>query len=250
MPAPQRIPAMSRLSVQPQSGLCRFIEVWMKPHGDPVSRGFRHGPFDCHSGVGAAHLGLKKWRSLPYFTGNEVSSVRLLGAAISPQVLWVLGTIAVAVNDTQISFEVDVWNGFKKAAEQYPKLKVQLFDCKNNPDDSLKAVLDIQNLRPNLVVYFNWVGAGQEMARWCVETRFQRSRSRNKAPQATVAVIGENYVRCNPAANQRIIEKLENLNVAVLVPHLTEWIYYTNWTARLHCRYEKKVPPLLQTPSD
>ncbi len=76
-------------------------------------------------------------------------------------------TIAVAVNDTEISFEIDVWNGFKKAAEEYPNVQVKLFDCKNNPDDSLKAVLDIQTLNPDLVVYFNWVGAGQEMARWC-----------------------------------------------------------------------------------
>jgi ribose transport system substrate-binding protein len=88
-------------------------------------------------------------------------------------------TVAVAVNDTQISFEVDVWNGFKKAAAEYPKLKVQLFDCKNNPDDSLKAVLDIQSLHPDLVVYFNWVGAGQEMARWCEQ---------NKVPEIEIDV--------------------------------------------------------------
>jgi branched-chain amino acid transport system permease protein len=36
-------------------------------------------------------------RSLPYFTGDEVSSVGLLGARISPQVFWVLGTVAVIV---------------------------------------------------------------------------------------------------------------------------------------------------------
>jgi ribose transport system substrate-binding protein len=76
---------------------------------------------------------------------------------------------AVAVNDTEISFEIDVWNGFKKAAEKYPNIDLHLFDCKNNPDDSLKAVLDIQTLDPDFVVYFNWVGAGQEMARWCEE---------------------------------------------------------------------------------
>lgn len=33
----------------------------------------------------------EKVRSLPFFTGNEVSSIRILGAYISPQVLWVLG---------------------------------------------------------------------------------------------------------------------------------------------------------------
>jgi len=36
-------------------------------------------------------------RSLPYFTGNEVSSVALAGARISPQVFWVLGTVALIV---------------------------------------------------------------------------------------------------------------------------------------------------------
>jgi branched-chain amino acid transport system permease protein len=36
-------------------------------------------------------------RSLPYFTGDEVSSVGILGARVSPQVFWVLGTVAVIV---------------------------------------------------------------------------------------------------------------------------------------------------------
>jgi branched-chain amino acid transport system permease protein len=33
--------------------------------------------------------------SLPYFTGNEVTSVALFGARVSPQVLWTLGTCAI-----------------------------------------------------------------------------------------------------------------------------------------------------------
>jgi len=37
----------------------------------------------------ALHIWDEKVRSLPYFTGNEVSSIKVLGAAISPQVLWV-----------------------------------------------------------------------------------------------------------------------------------------------------------------
>jgi branched-chain amino acid transport system permease protein len=36
-------------------------------------------------------------RSLPYFTGDEVTSVGLLGARVSPQVFWVLGTVALIV---------------------------------------------------------------------------------------------------------------------------------------------------------
>jgi branched-chain amino acid transport system permease protein len=43
------------------------------------------------------HIWDEKVRALPYFTGTEVSSIRLLGAYISPQVLWVLGISAVVV---------------------------------------------------------------------------------------------------------------------------------------------------------
>ena len=45
----------------------------------------------------ALHIWDEKVRSLPYFTGNECSSVKIFGAAISPQVLWVLGTVTVTV---------------------------------------------------------------------------------------------------------------------------------------------------------
>ena len=36
-------------------------------------------------------------RALPYFTGNEVSSIAVGGARVSPQVLWALGACAVMV---------------------------------------------------------------------------------------------------------------------------------------------------------
>ncbi|NLZ05748.1 MAG: branched-chain amino acid ABC transporter permease [Phycisphaerae bacterium] len=43
------------------------------------------------------HIWDEQVRSLPYFTGTEVSTVTILGAHISPQVLWVLGVSAVIV---------------------------------------------------------------------------------------------------------------------------------------------------------
>jgi len=36
-------------------------------------------------------------RALPYFIGNEITSVKILGTNISPQVLWVIGTCSVIV---------------------------------------------------------------------------------------------------------------------------------------------------------
>jgi branched-chain amino acid transport system permease protein len=43
------------------------------------------------------HIWDEKVRSLRYFTGNEISSVSIFGAHISPQVFWVLGTCAAMV---------------------------------------------------------------------------------------------------------------------------------------------------------
>jgi branched-chain amino acid transport system permease protein len=38
------------------------------------------------------HIWDEKVRALPHFTGTEISSVQILGARVSPQVFWILGT--------------------------------------------------------------------------------------------------------------------------------------------------------------
>ncbi len=45
----------------------------------------------------ALHVWDEKVRSLPYFTGDETSSINVFGAFIPPQVLWVLGISALIV---------------------------------------------------------------------------------------------------------------------------------------------------------
>lgn len=45
----------------------------------------------------ALHIWDEQIRALRFFTGTEVSSVRILGAYVSPQVLWVLGVVALIV---------------------------------------------------------------------------------------------------------------------------------------------------------
>lgn len=52
----------------------------------------------------ALHIWGDGVRSLPYFTGNVVSSVRIMGAAISPQVLWVLGVCSLMVGLLSLFF--------------------------------------------------------------------------------------------------------------------------------------------------
>jgi len=52
----------------------------------------------------ALHIWDEKVRAVPFFTGDEVSSVNIFGAHISPQVLWVLGTTALIVTALYLFF--------------------------------------------------------------------------------------------------------------------------------------------------
>jgi branched-chain amino acid transport system permease protein len=54
---------------------------------------------------GALHIWGESIRSLPYFVGNEITSVAILGARISPQVLWVVGACGLMVLFLSIFFK-------------------------------------------------------------------------------------------------------------------------------------------------
>jgi branched-chain amino acid transport system permease protein len=82
----------------------------------------------------ALHVWDEKVRSLPYFTGNEVSSIQFLGAAISPQVLWVLGVVAVTVT---------LLHGFLKYTLRGRAMRA----CASNPDAAMLAGINIPNMR-------------------------------------------------------------------------------------------------------
>jgi branched-chain amino acid transport system permease protein len=82
----------------------------------------------------ALHVWDEKVRSLPYFTGNEVSSVRFLGAAISPQVLWVLGTVVLVVLGLHVFLRYTLRGRAMRA-------------CSSNPDAAMLAGINIPNMR-------------------------------------------------------------------------------------------------------
>jgi branched-chain amino acid transport system permease protein len=82
----------------------------------------------------ALHVWDEKVRSLPYFRGTEVSSVRLFGASISPQVLWVLGTVALSVAALQ---------GFLKYTLRGRAMRA----CSSNPEAAMLAGINIRNMR-------------------------------------------------------------------------------------------------------
>ncbi|MDD5704561.1 MAG: branched-chain amino acid ABC transporter permease [Kiritimatiellae bacterium] len=52
----------------------------------------------------ALHIWDEKVRSLPPFSGSVISSITVCGASVSPQVLWVLGALALAVAGLQACF--------------------------------------------------------------------------------------------------------------------------------------------------
>ncbi len=53
----------------------------------------------------ALHVWDESIRSLPYFVGNEISTVNVLGARVSPQVFWVIGACGVMVVFLSIFFQ-------------------------------------------------------------------------------------------------------------------------------------------------
>ena len=82
----------------------------------------------------ALHVWDEKVRSLPYFSGNEVSSVQIFGAAISPQVLWVLGTVAVMVL---------LLHTFLRYTMQGRAMRA----CSSNPEAAMLTGINIANMR-------------------------------------------------------------------------------------------------------
>jgi len=82
----------------------------------------------------ALHIWDEKVRSLPYFTGTEISSVRLWGAAISPQVLWVLATVAIAVLGLHCFLKYTLRGRAMRA-------------CSSNPEAAMLAGINLRNMR-------------------------------------------------------------------------------------------------------
>lgn len=54
----------------------------------------------------ALHIWGDNVRALPYFIGNEITSIPVLGARVSPQVLWVIGTCSLMVLFLSLFFQM------------------------------------------------------------------------------------------------------------------------------------------------
>ena len=82
----------------------------------------------------ALHIWDEKVRSLPYFSGSEISSINVFGAAISPQVLWILCTVAISVVLLQLFLKKSMYGRAMRA-------------CSSNPQAATLAGINIANMR-------------------------------------------------------------------------------------------------------
>ena len=82
----------------------------------------------------ALHIWDEKVRSLPYFTGNESSSVGIWGASVSPQTLWVVGTVLVVVTALYLFFRCSMLGKAMRA-------------CSSNPQAAMLCGVNTSNMR-------------------------------------------------------------------------------------------------------
>jgi len=94
----------------------------------------------------ALHIWDEKVHSLPYFTGNECSSVRVAGAGISPQVFWVLGTCLAVVALLHLFLHGSMLGRAMRA-------------CASNPEAALLAGIHIGRMRTLTFMFSAGVGA-------------------------------------------------------------------------------------------
>jgi branched-chain amino acid transport system permease protein len=68
----------------------------------------------------ALHVWDEKVRALPFWTGNETTSLSVLGARVSPQVLWVLGACALMVGALFLFFRFTLTGRAMRACSSNP----------------------------------------------------------------------------------------------------------------------------------
>jgi len=123
------------------------------------------------------HIWDEKVRSLPYFTGTSISTVTLLGAHISLQVLWVLGVSAVVVMALTLFFRFTLMGRAMRACA----------------DDRMAARLCGVNDRWMVTLSF-MLSAGTGALAGCVISPITQTQYDMGAPLAikgfTVAILG------------------------------------------------------------
>jgi len=125
----------------------------------------------------ALHVWDEKVRALPFFTGTAVSSLSLLGARFSPQVLWVVGTSAVLVLGLTVFFRTTLTGRAMRA-------------CASNLDAARLCGINVSRM----VTYSFALSAALGAVAGCVISPITQTQYDMGAPLAikgfTVAILG------------------------------------------------------------
>ena len=155
------------------------------------------------------HVWDEKVRSLPYFSGTAVSTLGLLGAHISPQVLWVLGVCAIMVAVLTLFFRCTVMGWAMRACA----------------DDRMAARLCGINVHRMVTLSF-MVSAGIGALAGCVICPVTQTQYDMGAPLAvkgfTVAILGGLGNSMGAVAAGLFLGVLESLVISQLPAAYTE----------------------------
>jgi branched-chain amino acid transport system permease protein len=157
----------------------------------------------------ALHLWDEQVRSLPYFTGDEASSVKFFKAAISPQVLWVLGTMAVIVVLLHVFLRYTMRGRAMRA-------------CSSNPAAAMLAGINISNMRTLSFV----LSAGLGAMAGCVISPITMTHYEMGAPLAikgiAAAILGGLGNPMAAVAGGLLVGVLEAYSVSILPAAYTD----------------------------
>ncbi len=151
----------------------------------------------------ALHVWGESVRALPYFTGTSVTSIRLGGVYISPQVLWVVGISAVVVA---------VLGGFFR----YTMLGMQMRACAANRDAARLCGISAKNM----VTLSFMLSAGIGALGGCIVSPITYVQYDSGVPLAikgfTVAILGGLGNSAASAGAGMLLGILESFSVSVL----------------------------------
>lgn len=151
----------------------------------------------------ALHIWGEGVRALPYFTGTSVTSIRLGGVYISPQVLWVVGISAVVVA---------ILGGFFR----YTLLGMQMRACAANRDAARLCGISAKNM----VTLSFMLSAGIGALGGCIVSPITYVSYDSGVPLAikgfTVAILGGLGNSAASAGAGMLLGILESFSVSVL----------------------------------
>ena len=205
---------------------CSFVLGDMLRRLDHQRPGDPRPAFFMIAGDGPCRLGQYPWLQRVALDERGHSDVPIFNASQDPQFYEKFGMVPRA-------FQRRVWSGIVATDLLFRKWR----ECRARAFDRAEADAPYKE---GLAALGMAIERGEGLAQ-ALRRGFDRLEAlplRNHRPPVRVGLLGENYVRCNAAANAAVADQLEALGAEVWYPSLAEWVLYTNWTARLHCRYE------------